>query len=162
RGAQSPGSQLLDQPLVEESRDEQNGADRHERERAGHRRQRGEVVEEDLRQGSAEEDERGHPKRATSANQADVQERERDERPDRADDGGPALEPLRDGARRQTFEHLQHRQRDRIERQEAERTERRNLCPRRKAEQTRGRITVPLRPSFFLATRRATEAARDG
>src|SRR5207253_7456538 len=80
------------QTLVEEPADEQDGADREERERARDRAQERKVVEEDLCEADPEEREPAELEGAHAARQSHVQEREPDDAPERADRGVPALE----------------------------------------------------------------------
>src|SRR3990170_1345707 len=80
------------QALEEEATREQEAADEDEREGPGDRAQRGEVVEEDLRQAETEESEASVADGGRSSQQTDDQEREADERPEPADGGVAALE----------------------------------------------------------------------
>src|SRR3990170_645604 len=84
--------QPVAQALEEEATREQEAADEDKREGPGDRAQRGEVVEEDLRQAETEESEASVADGGRSSQQADDQEREADERPEPADGGVAALE----------------------------------------------------------------------
>jgi hypothetical protein len=61
--------------LVEEAGDEEEGADAEERQGSGHRAERREVIEEDLRDRDGERDEPRDPDRTGSPDEPDVEER---------------------------------------------------------------------------------------